>query len=381
MKKIVSLLLAVLFAFSLLSRVGCGKINDASVAILWSGDGVATDPNSLINSMDRAMYIEKIAYEHYGAKGDAALQLKQAKDALDAGCAALVVEPVVADIAQEIVDAAKAKDVPVIFVKTAQNIPQSVVDSYDKCVTIVSDTNTLSEVEGKLIADYIKANFKKLDKNQDGKITYYASDYYDLTRISVFAVDKANELLATEDYVVKGADKKEINTFVEPGNIVEFDHKNIDPTEYELILTIDDQAAFEVLCMLQEKGYNTDKLTTHFVPVITLGDTVDYKAYVVEQGKDKYEENKYLVDLTTVSEEDLEAMIYTTRNVISAGRLAGTVIADDDAIAGAAAKIVANLIKGKDKFDGVASEVKEGEAASVVVDGASVKVRFIALTE
>ena len=73
MKKIVSLLLAVLFAFSVLSLVGCGKINDTSVAILWSDDGVATDPNSLINSMDRAMYIEKIAYEHYGAKGDAAL--------------------------------------------------------------------------------------------------------------------------------------------------------------------------------------------------------------------------------------------------------------------------------------------------------------------
>ena len=96
MKKIVSLLLAVLFAFSVFCLVGCGKINDSSVAILWSGDGVATDPNSLINSMDRAMYIEKIAYEHYGAKGDAAEQVKQAKAALDAGCAALVVEPVTA---------------------------------------------------------------------------------------------------------------------------------------------------------------------------------------------------------------------------------------------------------------------------------------------
>ena len=213
-------------------------------------------------------------------------------------------------------------------------------------------------------------NLSVYTKNQDGKITYYASDYYDLTRISVFAVDKANELLATEDYVVKGADKKEINTSVEPGNIVEFDHKNIDPTEYELILTIDDQAAFEVLCMLQEKGYNTDKLTTHFVPVITLGDTVDYKAYVVEQGKDKYEENKYLVDLTTVSEEDLEAMIYTTRNVISAGRLAGTVIADDDAIAGAAAKIVANLIKGA--TNATAATALTAEAVKLAIDAGKI---------
>ncbi|MBO5841687.1 MAG: hypothetical protein J6R46_01680, partial [Clostridia bacterium] len=86
--------------FSVLSLVGCGKINDTSFAILWSDDCIATDPNSLINSMDRAMYIEKIAYEHYGAKGDAAEQVKQAKDALDAVCSALVLERVVADIAQ-----------------------------------------------------------------------------------------------------------------------------------------------------------------------------------------------------------------------------------------------------------------------------------------
>ncbi len=378
MKKIVSLLLAVLFAFSVLSLVGCGKINDANVAVLWSGEGTATNPNSLINSMDRAMYIERIAYEHYGAKGDAAEQVKQAKDALDAGCVALIVELVTPVIAQEIVDAAKAKDVPVVFIAGSLVGSDSLVASYDKCVIISSDLSTVSDVQGEMIADYVKANFGKMDKNGDGKITYFA---YDLGVISVPAVKKANELLATEDYKVKGADKKEINAVVEAANVDLMDLVNVPVETYELILTADDSTAFEVLRKLQGKDYNTDKLTTHFVPVITVGDDMDYKAYVVEQGKDNYEANKYLVDLTTVSEEDLEAMIYTTRNVISAGRLAGTVIADDDAIAGAAAKIVANMIKGKDALDGVASEVKEGEAASVVVDGASVKVRFIALTE
>lgn len=374
MKKIVSLLLAVLFAFSLLSLVGCGKINDASVAILWKGDGVATDPNSLINSMDRAMYIEKIAYEHYGAKGDAAEQVKQAKAALDAGCAALVVEPVVADIAQEIVDAAKAKDVPVIFITGVDLIPDSVTATYDKCVVIASDYSTLAEVKGEMIADYVKANFKKLDKNQDGKITYFA---YDLGAISVPAVKKANELLATEDYAVKGEDKKEINTSVVAADVDFKDILDVPVETYEMILTAEDVTAFSVLCKLQEKGYNTDKLTTHFVPVFTFGDTVDYKDYVVEQGKDHYEENKYLVDLTVVEEKDLDQMIYTTRNVIEAGRLAGTVLQDDDAIAGAVAKILSNMFKGKDTFAGVASEVKDGEAASVVLYGSRVGVRLI----
>ncbi len=374
MKKIVSLLLAVLFACSVLSLVGCGKINDSSVAILWSGDGVATDPNSLINSMDRAMYIEKIAYEHYGAKGNAAEQVKQAKDALDAGCAALVVEPVEADIAQEIVDAAKAKDVPVIFITSVDLIPDSVTATYDKCVVIASDYSTLAEVKGEMIADYVKANFKKLDKNQDGKITYFA---YDIGAISTPAVKKANELLATDDYKVKGADKKKINAVVQAADVDLKDFLDVPVETYEMILTAEDATAFSVLCKLQEKGYNTDKLTTHFVPVFTFGDTVDYKAYVAEQGKDHYEENKYLVDLTVVEEKDLDQMIYTTRNVIEAGRLAGTVIADDDAIAGAAAKILSNMFKGKDTFEGVASEVKDGEAASVVLYGSRIGVRLI----
>lgn len=367
MKRIVSIVLAVLFSLSVFALVGCGNINDADVVILWKDEGVATNPNSLINSMDRAMYIEKVGYVHMGAKGDGDEQLKQAKEAVDGGCAALVVELINPWDAQKIVDYAKAKDIPVVFINTTQLIPAGVADSYDKCAVVTADPTTIAEVQGELIADYIKANFKKLDKNADDKITYFA---YDKGVISTGAVKKANELLATEDYVVKGADKKKINTTVEAAESSITDLLKIDPTQYELILTGEDYTAFTVLRALQAKDYNTDKLTTHFVPVITVGDRVDYKAYVVEQGKEHYGENKFLVDLTVVDEADLDEMIYTTRNVVGAGRLAGTVIADDDAIAGAVAKIVRNLIKEKDMFDGI-----EG------VDGKTVKIRYIALTE
>lgn len=367
MKRIVSIVLAVLFSLSVFALAGCGNINDADVVILWKDEGVATNPNSLINSMDRAMYIEKIGYVHMGAKGDGDEQLKQAKEAVDGGCAALVVELINPLHAQEIVESAKAKEIPVVFIDTLQLVPDAVVASYDKCAVVRADLTTVADAKGELIADYIKANFKKLDKNEDGKITYLA---YDMGVISTGAVKKANELLATKDYAVKGADKKEINTTVEAADVSITDLLKIDPTQYELILTADDYTAFTVLQALQAKDYNTDKLTTHFVPVITVGDRVDYKAYVVEQGKEHYGENKFLVDLTVVDEADLDEMIYTTRNVVGAGRLAGTVIADDDAIAGAVAKIVRNLIKEKDMFDGI-----EG------VDGKTVKIRYIALTE
>ena len=64
-------------------------------------------------------------------------------------------------------------------------------------------------------------------------------------------------------------------------------------------------------------------------------------------------------------------MIYTTINVIDAGRIAGTATEDRDSIALAVAQIVRNICKGNDSLKDVASE-------SVVVDGTIVKVRYVA---
>ena len=115
MKKWIAMLL---LAAMMLSLAACGKVNDSPVAILWSGDGEVKVPNSLINSMERAMYIENIRYDHYGANGNPDTQIQQAKEALEAGCAALMVE-LVTDVedaaAKAIIVAAKAKNVPVVF--------------------------------------------------------------------------------------------------------------------------------------------------------------------------------------------------------------------------------------------------------------------------
>ena len=143
MKKIIAMLL---IAVMVMSFAACGSVNDTEVSILWSGDGVVHVPNSLINAMERAMYIDHIEYAHYGANGSQETQTKQANDALNAGCAALVVELVDASAAQTIVDAAKAKNVPVIFMNTP--VDEAVVKSYDKCVSVVSDSDSVGDVLG-----------------------------------------------------------------------------------------------------------------------------------------------------------------------------------------------------------------------------------------
>ena len=412
MKKVLSVLLVALLILPVICLSGCGAINKTEVSILWSGNGKTEVPNSLINSMERAMYIENIDYKHYGADMDATKQLEQAKDALNRDCAVLVVELVPTLAAQEIVNAAKEKNVPVIFFNSS--IEESVVNSYDKCAVVTSDMNTIADVQGTMMADYIKANFKDIDKNKDGKISYAA---YGTAIFSTPAVAKANELLAKETYQVKTESKEKINTSVEF-----YDTENelktlsaigageIQSTimdKVELIITESDLIAFDVLLALQAKDYNTNKLKTQSIPIFTLGEDMDYKEYVVagrpeidanlliQESDDKktvkqknkeikklealqtyYEQNAFLVDLTAVNESDLAEMIYTTINVIDSGRITGTVISDNDTIAVSVAKITKNLITGNDMFANVVPKAKKDTPASVVIEGSIANVRF-----
>ena len=383
MKKIISLILVALFALSAITLTAC-SINDTEVSILWSGSGEVKAPDSLINSIERAMYIENISYKHYGANNKHETQLEQAKAAAKLGCAALVIEPVDPLKAAEFVEVAKAKNIPVIFIG---NVAKNVLDSYEKCVAIGTDYTSVAEVQGKLIADYIVANYADIDRNGDGKITYVS---YVTGMIPNTSVDHANKLLkedkSYEIEIGSGCNKEKTRTelvFYDDENLVKFisshraDEKHSEIMEkynddndntVELIITDKDTTALEILVALQAEDFNTDKLKTHLIPVFTVGFEADYKNYVLskapidaEKRAEYLENNKFLCDLTVVEDEDVEAMIWNTKNVISSGRLAGTVIEDQDAIAAAIAAAVRNFIKGDEAFKGLDEELVDGK--------------------
>ncbi len=386
MKKILALILVALFALTTLSLVACGSINNAEVSVLWSGKGVAEAPDSLINCIDRAMYIENISYKNYGANGDADAQYEQAKTAVEGGCAVLIVEPVKALETYKYIELAKDNNIPIILIgdaaiSLAVEAYNKIYGEYDNCVIIRTNSDSLPTVQGKLIADYVKANFEKLDRNDDGKISYvnYTSSLYS-------SADEANKLLTEgKDYEIEigsGCSKEKTRT-----ELVFYDDKNAAKllpsvgagiaqlaimekyndeanNTVELIITDNDATALEILVALQSKGFNTDKLTTHCIPVFTVGFETDYKGYVLSDApenedakKEHLENNKYLCDLTTVEDKDVEIMIWNTKNVIASGRLAGTVIEDQDAIAEAIASVVSNFVNEKDAFDGLDSDL------------------------
>lgn len=332
MKKFIAMLL---IAIMVMSFAACGSVNDTEVSILWSGDGEVHVPNSLINALERAMYIDKVEYAHYGANGSQETQTKQANDALNAGCAALVVELVDASAAQTIVDAAKAKNVPVIFVNTP--VDEAVVKSYDKCVSVVSDLDSVGEVLGGKIFEDLEGNKEKgkepkienYDRNADGK----------LSCIVIGDLTVSYEGLPLE--VISGdvtALKEEARTVEEKvffffKKTTEYgDLKNADGTPVELILVDNDATAHEVLKQLREYGFNDTKLTTHCIPVYTVGNEADAKGF---KNSEDYEA------------EEWEALIYTTADLIGSGWITGAAVTDYDGCAAKVSGAVKSLLKGE----------------------------------
>ena len=171
----------------------------------------------------------------------------------------------------------------------------------------------------------------------------------------------------------------------------------------ELIITADDAAAMETLLALQKMGFNTTKLATHFAPIYTVGNEVDYKAYVMQTmpkapvafekfatteaqellTKDEQKqldswwkedeavdawkkENVHICDMGTLEWKDLGTYIYTTTEVIGAGRLSGAAVEDLDAIAGAVAAVLRNMIKGDAPMKGIHEESVKDEHKVVI---------------
>lgn len=382
MKKTIAILLIIATSLGL---AACGTINDVDVAVLWDDEGTVKVPHSLINAFDRAMYIESIAYTHYGAEGDADKQVSQAKEALGKGCAALLVKLVDSAKAQTIVDLAKESDTPVIFFSS--NVDAAVVESYDKCAIVNTDEKTLTTAMSDMIAAYIEESVKakikskdetkkSIDRNNDGVISYVIFGSEATPDIIAELEAALAEIELTEGKIptLKFYDDTNADKFVsvddakaQMSSILSAYNDEANNT-VELIISSSDVATIDILVELQNKGFNREKLNTHLIPVYTIGYSADYKSYVLE-GKPEgeldseavrayFEENMYLVDLSVVEEEDLDGMIYNTFNVIDTGRILGTAIEDYDAIASAVAKLTASLIKDASALNGAGSDGK-----------------------
>lgn len=355
MKKIITLILAV--ALSLTALVSC-SINDTEVAVIWSeqqDDYLFT----VSDALDRAFYIENVKYTHYDAKGDSAEQLKLVDDAIAAGSPVLVVNPVNATTALKVVEKAKAKSLPVIFLcNDVASLGAVKASGYEKAYTVDVDAGSIVPTLSEKMAKDIAENYTDYDRNNDGKITLAS-----LGVIGAATIDEINAELAKikNDKKAPAALKNIKNPIVVAMGVeyyaldeVATIHKMFEEfvgvgtddvfcTAAEVIVLDDQNKVDDVLLAMREYELNYKKLNTHCVPLYTVGNTAN------------------MGNLLAAGAEQEEKDAYTVLNTIDSGYLAGAVIEDDNGLASAVAAMVRAMIKGEDVFAKVNAEyVKDG---------------------
>jgi methyl-galactoside transport system substrate-binding protein len=299
MKKILAIVLTLALVLGL-AACGGGS-NELKVSVFWYDESdvylgtVRAELNAELEKLG-------IAYDNQYAAKDQAKQMEQIKTAIAGGTNLLVVNVVTSgnpDIAQNVLDA--AGDIPVIFFNRAIGTDGSDVTFLNKASTacfIGTDAPEAGHMQGKMIGEYVLANFDKLDLNKDGKISYALMKGEEGNAEAIartqFGVEDADKVLtaagkpALEYFDSKAAQKWQTDpegawsanaakNYMDT-NLVSFNESN--GNMIELVICNNDGMAEGVVASLQQAGYN--KAGAHVVPVFGVDATDAAKALIKE---------------------------------------------------------------------------------------------------
>lgn len=304
MKKLLAIALAVVMVFGLVAcgSNGAGEADAATkISVFWydESDVYLSSVRTALNAELDALGVE---YDNQFAANDQAKQLDQVKTAIAGGSNLLIVNLVTsgsADAAEEILTA--AGEVPVIFFNRAigtDGTDVTVLTGHDNTCFIGTDAPEAGHMQGKMVGDYVVANYDTIDLNGDGVISYAmmkgdeanveaiyrtqygledanivleaagkpALQYFDAANTDCYQVDQGGAWSAT-------AAKDYMDT-----NFVSYNEAN--GNMIELVICNNDGMAEGVVASLQEKGYNVEG--AHAVPVFGVDATDNAKALIAE---------------------------------------------------------------------------------------------------
>jgi methyl-galactoside transport system substrate-binding protein len=247
---------------------------------------------------------DKFSYTFYDGKSDQAIQTNQVETAITKGSSLLIVNIVTTgseEAAQNIVDKAKEKNIPVIFFN--REVSDDVVKSYDKCVFVGTDADEAGYMQGQMIAEFLleTGNLAKYDLDDDKKIDYVMfrgelgnAEAFGRTKYSVL---KANELLTSSGYSLAPSPANQndssqpadgISPYYLYGNWSAATAKNLMDTalttynltsgDIELVIANNDDQALGAIEAMNEVNYNTGDDNDGYIP--TFG--VDATAVAVD---------------------------------------------------------------------------------------------------
>lgn len=264
--------------------------------------------SSVRTALDTALTNAGITFQNYDGNSNQTTQNEQIDTAIAQGANLLIVNIVTSgsvDASQAIVDKASAAGIPVIFFNRAVEGDAEegkVLGSYDKCAFVGTDAPEAGHMQGKMIGDYLVANYDAVDLNGDGAISY-----------AMFMGQLGNvEAIARTQYGVEDANA--VLTGAGKPELVYFDASNTDKyqvdqegnwsataannymvtnlSQYseannnmiELVICNNDGMAEGAITALNEKGYNLGTADSVMIPVFGV-DATDAAKQLIADGK------------------------------------------------------------------------------------------------
>jgi len=312
---------------------------DGEIAIFWYTFG-DTYLSSVRAAMNEALTAAGLEYHDYDANGSQTTQTEQIQTAITKGAAVLVVNIVDAssdDATQAIIDLAVNAELPLVFFN--RSVSEELVSAYDKAAYVGTDYTMAGHMEGKMIGDYVLANYDAVDLNGDGEISYVM---FKGQEGNMEADARTQYGVEDADLVLTGAGKPALK-FYDEKNAAKYlvdqngawsaaqgqeymqtilsSYNEANGNMVELVIANNDDMALGAIAALQAAGYNkNDGGVT--IPV-------------------------FGVDATAAAQE-----------AIAAKAMTGTIKQDAVGMANAVVKIAENLGLGKATFEDVAGDLE-----------------------
>lgn len=319
--------------------------------------------SSVRTALDAQLDSLGVAYQNFDGNNNQTTQNEQIQTALTDGYNLLVVNMVTSgspDVANEIIS--MANGTPVIFFNRAieaDGNEGTVLNANATISFIGTDAPEAGHLQGKMVGEYLLANWDTVDLNGDGKISYamFKGDEANVEAIyrTQFGVEDANAVLTEagkpelEYFDASNTSKYQVDLGGAWSAQAALDYMNTNLSQYneangnmiELIICNNDNMAEGAISALETAGYNTGAEGAKTIPV-------------------------FGVDATDAAKE-----------LIAAGKMTGTVKQDAEGMAVAIASVVKATGEGTSMADAVSATSATNPDMYTIADGIANKL-FVA---
>ena len=293
--------------------------------------------SSVRTALDAQLDSLGVAYQNFDGNNNQTTQNEQIQTALTDGYNLLVVNMVTSgspDVANEIIS--MANGTPVIFFNRAieaDGNEGTVLNANATISFIGTDAPEAGHLQGKMVGEYLLANWDTVDLNGDGKISYamFKGDEANVEAIyrTQFGVEDANAVLTEagkpelEYFDASNTSKYQVDLGGAWSAQAALDYMNTNLSQYneangnmiELVICNNDNMAEGAISALEAAGYNTGAEGATVIPVFGV-DATDAAKELIAAGK-----------MTGTVKQDAEGMAAAIASVVKANG-EGTAMAD-----------------------------------------------------